>query len=335
RFLGLLGLAVGGALVVMALFGVLPTWAAGPGAAVGAASLLAAFGYAALRSGSLLHGLVLLSPVIPLAAIAVERLPRDRAEVTTGTITVAGVALVVTALLVLGSLPAPVRTPLAVMADFKPLDILRRRWKKAAVVLGVAALAWAVWRFELHLRPWLVIPASVLCGAFGVRMALSGGKSLQRWRRVEGVWGTERAEPPAAATAGWAVVYGIGYLAVADVLLLFGFQGRAWQAVIGTALVFGLTLLLVTSWYVPRAERRRIRLQLVDEAIPAVYPEDRAVAEVLRERLEGHASLYRFLVAGEGEHPAELTLSPAGLLVAQRIETKLRPGTIRSGLAVG
>ena len=37
QFLGLLGLAVGGALVVMALFGVLPAWAAGPGAAIGAA----------------------------------------------------------------------------------------------------------------------------------------------------------------------------------------------------------------------------------------------------------------------------------------------------------
>ncbi|HUQ59756.1 patatin-like protein [Lentzea sp.] len=333
QFLGLLGLAVGGALVVMALFGLLPAWAAGPGGALGAASLLAAFGYAALRSGTMLHGLVLLSPVIPLVAIAIDKLPGDRAQVTTGTVTVAGVALVVTALLVLGSLPSPVRTPLAVLADFKPLELLRRRWKQAAVVLAVVGMAWAVWRFELHLEPWLVIPASVLCGAFGVWMALSGGKSLQRWRRVEGVWGTERAEPPAAATAGWAVVYGIGYLAVADVLLLIGPPGWGWRAVIGTALVFGLTLLLVTSWYVPRAERRRIRLQLVDEAIPTIYSPDRPIADVLRERLEGHASLYRFLVRGEGEHPSQLTLSPAGLVVAQRIETKLRPGTIRNGLS--
>ncbi|SES05397.1 patatin-related protein [Lentzea xinjiangensis] len=325
QFLGLLGLAVGGALVVMALFGMLPAWAAGPGAAIGAASLLAAFGYAALRSGTLLHGLVLLSPVIPLAATAVDRLPGNRAQLTTGTVTVAGVALVVTALLVLGSLPSPIRTPLAVLADFKPLAIIKRRWKKAAVVLAVAGLAWAVWRFEPHTEPWLVIPASVLCAAFGVWMALAGGKSLQRWRRVEGVWGTERAEPPAAATAGWAVVYGICYLVVADVLLLLGPAGWGWHAVIGTALVFGLTLLLITSWYVPRLERRRIRLQLVDEAIPAIYPADCDIAETLRERLEGHASLYRFLIEGEGEHPASLTLSRTGLVVAGRIEEKLRP----------
>ncbi|MEU3643011.1 patatin-like protein [Lentzea sp. NPDC034063] len=324
QFLGLLGLAVGGALVVMALFGMLPAWAAGPGAAIGAASLLAAFGYAALRSGTMLHGLVLLSPVIPLVAIAVERMPDDNAEITTGTITVAGVAAVVVALLVLGSLPAPIRTPLAVLADFRPLQIIKRRWKQTAVVLVVAGMVWSVWRFELHLKPWLVIPASVLCGAFGVYMALSSGKSLQRWRRVEGVWGTERAEPPAAATAGWAVVYGVVYLAIADVLLVIGPRGWGWQAVIGTALAFGLTLLLITSWYVPRIERRRIREQLVAEAIPAIYPDGSDVAATLRERLEGHASLYRFLVKGEGEHPGELSLSQAGLLVAQRIGEKLR-----------
>ncbi|MFS8103984.1 patatin-like protein [Lentzea alba] len=325
QFLGLLGLAVGGALVVMALFGVLPTWAAGPGAAIGAASLLAAFGYAALRSGTLLHGLVLLSPVIPLAAIAVDRLPDDRSQLTTGTVTVGGVALVVTALLVLGSLPAPIRTPLAVLADFKPLQIIERRWKQAAVALAAAGLVWAAWEFELHTKQWLVIPVSLLCGVFGIWMALSGGKSLQRWRRVEGVWGTERAEPPAAATAGWAVVYGIGYLAIADVLLIVGPSGWGWQAVIGTALAFGLTLLLITSWYVPRVERRRIRRQLVDEAILAIYPDGCDIAETLHERLEGHASLYRFLVKGEGEHPSKLTLSHTGLVVAQRIEAKLRP----------
>ncbi|MCR3753135.1 patatin-like protein [Lentzea californiensis] len=324
QFLGLLGLAVGGALVVMALFGMLPAWAAGPGAALGAAGLLGAFGYAALRSGTMLHGLVLLSPVIPLVAIAVERLPDDTAEITTGTITVAGVAFVVAALLVLGSLPSPIRTPLAVMADFRPWRIIRRRWKQAAVVLLVAGMVWSVWQFELHTKPWLVIPASILCGAFGVRMALTGGKSLQRWRRVEGVWGTERAEPPAAATAGWAVVYGLGYLVVADVLLVIGPRGWGWQAVIGTALAFGLTLLLITPWYVPRIERRRLRDQLVDEAVPALYPPGCDVAATLRERLEGHASLYRFLVHGDGEHPSELTLSQAGLVVAQRIEAKLR-----------
>ncbi|RAS59956.1 patatin-related protein [Lentzea atacamensis] len=324
QFLGLLGLAVGGALVVMALFGMLPAWAAGPGAAIGAASLLAAFGYAALRSGTMLHGLVLLSPVIPLVATAVDRLPGDRAEINTGTVTVTGVALVVTALLVLGSLPAPIRTPLAVLADFRPMQFVKRRWKQAAVLLAAAGLVWAIWRFELHTEPWLVIPTSVLCGAFGIWMALSGGKSLQRWRRVEGEWGTERAEPPAAATAGWAVVYGIGYLALADVLLVIGPSGWGWQAVIGTALAFGLTLLLITSWYVPRAERRRIRRQLVSEAIPAIYPEDCDIAETLRERLEGHASLYRFLIEGQGEHPSTLALSRTGLVVAQRIEQKLR-----------
>jgi len=94
--------------------------------------------------------------------------------------------------------------------------------------------------------------------------------------------------------------------------------------VIGTALAFGLTLLLITSWYVPRVERRRIRRQLVGEAIPAIYPDGCDIAATLHERLEGHASLYRFLVKGDGEHPSKLALSPTGLVVAQRIEAKLR-----------
>jgi hypothetical protein len=72
-------------------------------------------------------------------------------------------------------------------------------------------------------------------------------------------------------------------------------------------------------------ERRRIRRLLVSEAIPAIYADDCDIAETLRERLEGHASLYRFLIEGEGEHPSKLTLSPAGLVVAQQIEQKLRP----------
>ena len=68
-----------------------------------------------------------------------------------------------------------------------------------------------------------------------------------------------------------------------------------------------------------------VRRQLVNEAIPAIYPDGCDVPAMLRERLEGHASLYRFLVKGEGEHPSTLTLSHTGLVVAQAIEQKLRP----------
>ncbi|WP_229795932.1 DUF3376 domain-containing protein, partial [Saccharothrix coeruleofusca] len=120
RFLGLLGLALGGALLVLALFNLLPAWAVGPAAALGSGTVLAAFGYAALRTGTLLHGLVLLSPVVPLVALAVDRTrlalsPGGKDQAVTGTVTLGGVALIVAALLVLGSLPAPVGTPLAAL----------------------------------------------------------------------------------------------------------------------------------------------------------------------------------------------------------------------------
>ncbi|WP_235921533.1 patatin-like protein [Lentzea tibetensis] len=325
QFLGLLGFAIGGALVVMAMFGLLPNWATGPAAAFGGATLLAAFGYAALRSGTMLHGLVLLSPVIPLGVVAVERLQdqASRSQMITGTVTVGSIVLVVGALMVIGSLPAPIRTPLAVAADFRPGKYVRRYWRHVTALAVVAGLVWLTLAFRLHEQRWLVLLTTGLVIAFGVRAALAGGKSLQRWRREDGAWATERAEPPAAATAGWAVIYGIGFLLLAAAMLMFRPTGWGWSAAIGTAVVFGLVLLLVTSWLVPRRERRRIARQLVTEAIPAVYCTADTCEDVLRARLEGHALLYRFLVTGEGEHPARLTLTPAGHDVVRRIRQKL------------
>ncbi|XVV00664.1 patatin-like protein [Actinosynnema sp. CA-248983] len=62
RFLAMLALGGGGLALVLALLGVLRDGPGSVAAAIGGATLLAAFGYAALRSGSLLHGLVLLTP---------------------------------------------------------------------------------------------------------------------------------------------------------------------------------------------------------------------------------------------------------------------------------
>lgn len=71
------------------------------------ATLLGAFGYSALRSGSMVHGLGLLSPVVLLGAIAVSQwLNADDAEAGTAAIPLGGVVAVVVALMVLGRLPA-------------------------------------------------------------------------------------------------------------------------------------------------------------------------------------------------------------------------------------
>ncbi|CCH33485.1 patatin-like protein [Actinosynnema sp. NPDC047251] len=319
QFLGLLGFALGGALLVLALFDLLPPWAVGPAAAFGSATLLAAFGYAALRTGTLLHGLVLLSPVIPLTAVAVDRTRIAMAsgvteeQGVTGMVALGGVVLVVLGLLVIGSLPAPVGTPLAVL---KKIRLRPRLLVRMVVVAGIVAGIWAVVRYRLYdVDATLVVIGTAVAIVFGATVSLRLGRSLQRWRQIDGVWDTENAEPPAAATAGWAAVYGSVLLVIGAAVQVFTLRFVGWEAVLATALSFGLVLLLVTTWWVPLKARRRITRNLVEQASFVDFGGN--VAAGLLKRLEGHAMLFRFLTTVDGHgHPV---LGPAGLRVAQRI----------------
>ena len=110
RALALLGLSIGAVLLALSLFGALPAWASGVGAAFGASALLVAFAYGALRTGTMLHGLVLLSPVIPLVAFALERSRGGSAggPSAQGAATLLVVVALALGLMILGSLPAPV-----------------------------------------------------------------------------------------------------------------------------------------------------------------------------------------------------------------------------------
>jgi patatin-related protein len=110
RALALLGLSIGAVLLVLALFGALPAWASGVGAAFGTSALLVAFAYGALRTGTMLHGLVLLSPVIPLLAFAVQRVREGAGDASAaqGVATLLAVVALALGLMALGSLPAPV-----------------------------------------------------------------------------------------------------------------------------------------------------------------------------------------------------------------------------------
>ncbi|MFD7656158.1 patatin-like protein [Actinosynnema sp. NPDC059797] len=330
QFLGLLGFALGGALLVLSLFDLLPPWAVGPAAALGGGTLLAAFGYAALRSGTLLHGLVLLSPVIPLVTVAIDRTRDAMAggetgdQATTGMVAVGGVLLVVVGLLVIGSLPAPVGTPLAVLAKIrlKP-RLLLRVLVAAAIVVGV----WVFVRFRLYdLPPVLVVVGTVVAVLFGAVTSYVLGSSLRRWRQVDGAWDTEPAEPPASATAGWAAVYGSALLVVAAAVQVFELRFTGWEAVLVTALAFGLVLLFVTTWWVPLRARRTIATSLVEQmAIVDFDPDD--VEGALLRRLEGHGMLFKFLteVAPDGH----LRLNSNGQRVAHRVRRLSTTGTDR------
>jgi len=240
----------------------------------------------------------------------------------TGMVAVGGVLLVVVGLLVIGSLPAPVGTPLAVLGKLrlKP-RLLVRVLVAAAVVVGV----WAVVRYRLYdLSPALVVAGTVVAIVFGAVTSYALGSSLRRWRQVDGVWDTEAAEPPAAATAGWAAVYGSALLVVAALVQVFSLRFTGWEAVLGTALAFGLVLLLVTTWWVPLRARRTIATSLVEQMSIVDFDAD-DVAGALLKRLEGHGMLFKFLTElDEGGSPR---LSRGGLRVAHRVAHRSATGS--------
>ncbi len=88
----------------------LPETISGPATALGVSAVLVAFAYGAMRSGTMLHGLMLLTPVIALVAGAVARLHEkggDNQEAAQqGIATMVVVLVLAIALIILGSIPA-------------------------------------------------------------------------------------------------------------------------------------------------------------------------------------------------------------------------------------
>jgi patatin-related protein len=325
RFLGQFALAAGGLLLVLAVLGALPDWAETPGAAIGGGAVLAAFGYSALRTGSLLHGLVLLSPGVTLVAYGISEVQQKTpGSLATGRglAGLIGIVLFVAALLLLGSLPGVVLTPMGTVERIRariPLWWRSRRWVgpaigfgAAIVVLGLCALvAFTGALTFLNDHEWLVlIGAAVIVVVAGV-LSYFGGKSLRTWQVVPGKngaiakkpakpkrkWTDPATQDPAAAAATWAVVYGACYILVAIGLSFVAretpFSGVWWsdapwwaRAAMATSITFAAVLLLVVPWYVPWRARTELRRRLIAEAGPAVYKEpDRADRAAIEARL--------------------------------------------------
>ncbi|MFX0577197.1 patatin-like protein [Nocardia nepalensis] len=272
RGLSVLGLSVGGVLLVMSLLDLLPSWAA----ALGAGTLLAALAYSALRTGTMLHGLVLLTPVVPLVVYSIQAPSRisTSADDIPGWTIIALIA-VVAALVVLGSLPSPVRGPVAT------LRYLLRGWRRIAkslmafgsvIGLGVVALFFFAhiprWRDEL--RAWIGHPSFPI-GVWGVTAvvfvvvllllvsllsvhAVSKPGLRQAGTRPGRLVRTPRAlDETQSVTSQWAMVYGVGYVAVTIVLWfahVYDDTNGDWGlAAICTSAVLGLVLLLVVpTW---------------------------------------------------------------------------------------
>jgi patatin-related protein len=311
RGLALLALALGGTALALALFGVLSPNLQPIAAALGAGALLAAFSYGALRTGSLLHGVVLLTPLIPLAVFATTTGRADTKGVSTVVI-VAALALGLIALGSIGVASGSVWAALDRLGDRQRIGRPRRPdatgrgtalyalkvWlrrlgsvglgalKLALLVLVVLGLAWLVhWlidparlEFVQANHRWLWAPAlavAVLGGLaahweskwFGVLTSRSDGVS-RRWEYAPVV-------DPHATAAGWSVVYGAVYLAVAWVVSLevLGADNPLWRRVaFATAVVFAVLLLLAVPVLLPLAGIRTLGRREVLRAVTTAPP---------------------------------------------------------------
>jgi patatin-related protein len=120
RALATLGLALGGVLVVLSLFGALPAAVSGPATAIGFGVLILGFSFGAMRSGTVLHGLVLLTPLVPLVAEAITRAREDTAKTggaAQGATVVIAVVVLSLGLMLLGSIPAVMGSPYAALGS--------------------------------------------------------------------------------------------------------------------------------------------------------------------------------------------------------------------------
>jgi len=347
KFLALLGFSVGGMLVAIALLGDLPGWATAPAAAGGGGMLLCAFAYGALRTGTVLHSIVLLAPAVPLVAYGLAKLRHTDGNNERGAWVVLLMALIVILLIVLGSLPAFPPSPLAVVRSLGPY--LRGRHRGAAATAGIALLVGGLTAStillarsdaELSYRPTTVqqtvfaslVVAALLAVMTAVAWRLSGGLRVWAETGEEGFELRANADPTASA-AGWSIVYAVLFMIAAYSLDRFGRGDKTWWttdtwvgASFFTAVGFAAALLLFVPWFAPWRARRRISRQVLAEATRDLYPAQNPAGthEQLVRRLRFTGRTYRYLLAVEAGRPG---LTAAGRRLGQLIERKLSADT--------
>lgn len=289
RFLALLALASGALLLAFSLLGAIGGGAAAPATAIGLGAILTAFGFAALRTGTLLHSIVLLTPVIPLAALAVYKATHgdiDRMHTVEVAVVILALAL---GLMVLGSLPAHLSSPLATL--YRALDIWYAklfpaqaalpevsRWQKilrrlfagvswilwfAVRVAALTALVWllvlaALWVIDQPAK-WKADPTWVI--VWSAAIVLAGwvvgywvGWRLRSWAEVHSADGgmryrTKNVSHAGGVAATWAVTYATFYAILAGVLVWRWPTGAG--VVWKTALATAVAFALLLLYVVP------------------------------------------------------------------------------------
>ena len=257
RGLTLVGLAVGAVLVSLSLFGVLPETWSGPAAMFGISTVLVALAYGTVRSRTLLHGVVLLTPVIPLLAYAFSPAAAGDASAQQGAVTLLAVVGLALGLMLLGSLPATTGSVWAALDRLADRLLIpkvprsgltpRQRGLRNAgrrvqgllvgggelvgtllLVLVPAAVAWTLVRNDpevvtrwLRDNPVVSVVVAIACTALGAWAATHFGSLLRVLRQAPGdsesEWEYAVLTHPVGAEAGWAVLYGSMYFVVAGV----------------------------------------------------------------------------------------------------------------------
>ena len=209
RGIGLLVLATGGALVgIDLLTDATPAWLTAAGFGI----LLGGLAYAALRTRSLSHAIVLATPVVPLLVWSMTVTGSEEPSRTDRLTELVMIALLVAGLLVIGTVRQSSQQPLAVVG-MAALSLLL-----LAVVAGLAYLAvWVLgrlgdWVGDNRPDDWVagvVLGGGVAAICFGAALLATLLYSL----RATTDSGHLRASASAHAAA-FALVYGLGFTAL-------------------------------------------------------------------------------------------------------------------------
>jgi patatin-related protein len=346
--LALLALALGAALLGLSLLAEVPGWLT----LIGAGAVLGGIGYSALRSGSLLHGLVLTLPVAPLTAYAVAS--RVNAEGDQQAPVVLPLVLLVLGLFVLGTIPGLLRSPRSVLHDRR--EELRAWWQGDNRLAGVIMCALAVfavavvvasattengrefwssaaevvenpaahWWLIGLLAAWLVATAFAahkLAEGFQTAFRPAGGTALS-WRPTT---------VPEAVTATWAAVYlWVCVLALVVLLSWAAPEGgpdatpardasaATWAFAASTwTLAVASVALSLAVFLLPRRGHAQVEADLLRLAERGAFPAGQNSDTDIAASLERSGTAYRYLTDISG--PDAVVLNTRGSKLAERL----------------
>lgn len=282
RLVAILLLAVGGAVVVVEAFtAALPQWLT----TFGAAALLTGIGYCALRGRSLLHGVALTAPVVPLLIWGV----RSRADATTSAQQdlglVASIVLLAVVLALMGSIREPIRAPGSFqrhhrarlvravgpfLRAYRPLVVAAAVLVGLVLAAGVAALllpsaAAAVEASVDVLSDWWLAALAGLALATAVAVLPILRRLATSLSRQD-----DRERHPSVGRAQWAWTYGVGYVVLGAVVAWSGdlTPGEGRQFFAASLFAWGVLLAGVISWVIPLLARGRLRRRAVATLVP-------------------------------------------------------------------